>query len=169
MQDTKKSHPGFTLIELLVVIAIIGLLASTVLSSLSTARAKARDSERMTVLRELQKAVELYRLQNGSYPTTGGAWWGHNSSPTVACYGDRGLGSTGYVPGIVPTYLSALPEEKLPASDQTCYLYNSNGTDYKLLIHQTYEACNPGSCPLQDAPRVSQRSGSLFSIGAANW
>ncbi|KKR67189.1 MAG: hypothetical protein UU10_C0052G0013, partial [Parcubacteria group bacterium GW2011_GWF1_40_6] len=35
-----KNNKGFTLIELLVVVSIIGLLASVVMTSLNTARAK---------------------------------------------------------------------------------------------------------------------------------
>lgn len=64
---------GFTLIELLVVIAIIGLLASTVLVSLSNVRSNARDSQRLTQARELMKALEVYRTKNGEYPCSGTA------------------------------------------------------------------------------------------------
>jgi prepilin-type N-terminal cleavage/methylation domain-containing protein len=60
---------GFTLIELMVVITIIGLLASTVLAAVSSARITARDTTRVQVVKELQKALELYRNTNGgNYP-----------------------------------------------------------------------------------------------------
>lgn len=60
---------GFTLIELLVVISIIGLLSSIVLSSLSSARSKARDTERIQRLKQIVNALELYRADKGGYPT----------------------------------------------------------------------------------------------------
>lgn len=60
---------GFTLIELLVVIAIIGILASIVLVSLGGARAKGRDAKRVSELRQVKYALELYYEFNGRYPT----------------------------------------------------------------------------------------------------
>jgi len=63
-----KSLSGFTLIELLVVIAIIGTLASVVLASLNTARAKARDVRRLSDVTQIQKALQLYWLDNNAWP-----------------------------------------------------------------------------------------------------
>ena len=68
-----KNHngAGFTLIELLVVIAIIGILASVVLSSLSSARAGARDAAIKQQMNSLVSQAELFRLSNnGSYGQT---------------------------------------------------------------------------------------------------
>ena len=69
----KNKKSGFTLIELLVVIAIIGILSSVVLASLNSARRKSRDARRVSDIKQLQLALELYFDSNGSYPAQAGA------------------------------------------------------------------------------------------------
>jgi len=73
MFSHRCNQNGFTLIELLVVIAIIGLLASIVLVSLNTARAKARDARRKADIRQIMLALEMYYDDNNQYPASGGA------------------------------------------------------------------------------------------------
>lgn len=58
---------------MLVVIAIIGLLASVIMVSLSSARSRARDTKRIADIEQLSKALEIYYSLNGSYPLSGGA------------------------------------------------------------------------------------------------
>ncbi len=64
----QKSNKGFTLIELLVVISIIGLLASVVMVSLNSARAKARDARKMADFRSISNAFQLFYDSNGRMP-----------------------------------------------------------------------------------------------------
>lgn len=68
----KKS--GFTLIELLVVIAIIGLLASIVLVSVNSARAKARVTKAETELRQLRTGLAAYYNDTGLAPPHDHNW-----------------------------------------------------------------------------------------------
>ena len=65
----QKTSRGFTLIELLVVIAIIGILASIVLVSLSSARTKARDARRISDIKQIALALETYFSDNAQYPS----------------------------------------------------------------------------------------------------
>ena len=68
--NKKTGQRGFTLIELLVVIAIIGILATIVLVSLNSARQKARDTRRVSDLRQIQLGEEIYYNSNGTYAAT---------------------------------------------------------------------------------------------------
>ncbi len=65
MSNTKQA---FTLIELLVVIAIVSIISATVITSLDGARSKARDAQRMSHIREIQQALEMFHIDNGVYP-----------------------------------------------------------------------------------------------------
>jgi prepilin-type N-terminal cleavage/methylation domain-containing protein len=63
-----NNKKGFTLIELLVVIAIIGILAATVLASLSTARTKGRDASAIASMSQMRAQAELQVGSGGQYP-----------------------------------------------------------------------------------------------------
>lgn len=68
----KTSVRAFTLIEILVVVAIIGLLASVLLkgvgNSFDTAQVKIA---RIFIQTGLRTSLDKYKLDIGSYPTTG--------------------------------------------------------------------------------------------------
>ncbi len=66
----QKNKSGFTLIELLVVIAIIGLLSTLSILALNTARARARDAKRISDVKQMQTALEMYFNDNNAYPST---------------------------------------------------------------------------------------------------
>ena len=62
-----KYQKGFTLIELLVVIAIIGVLASIVLASLSSARTKANVTKAKMDMNQIVKAITIAQGESGNY------------------------------------------------------------------------------------------------------
>lgn len=65
-----KNSAGFTLIELLIVIVIIGILAALLMANFIGVRQRARDGQRKSDLRQIQAALEMYRADQGSYPTS---------------------------------------------------------------------------------------------------
>ncbi len=78
-----KQPRGFTLIELLVVIAIIGILASIVLVSLNSARAKGRDAKRVSELGQMVRAVAVHPSADSSTAFAGCSTAGY--SVTSSC------------------------------------------------------------------------------------
>jgi type II secretory pathway pseudopilin PulG len=96
----------------LVVIAIIGVLASIVLASLNSARRKSRDARRITDIKQIQLALELY--YDGQSPTP--------QYPEVKpdcpneAYGLKALSDGGYIPQV--------PRD--PNASPNCYRYTAN-------------------------------------------
>lgn len=64
-----KQH-GFTLLEILVVLVILGLLASLVGPQVFKQLEGSKSKTAMLQIQELSAALDLYRLEVGSYPTT---------------------------------------------------------------------------------------------------
>ncbi|HUQ29619.1 MAG TPA: type II secretion system major pseudopilin GspG [Usitatibacter sp.] len=61
---------GFTLIEVLVVVVILGVLAAIVIPRIMDRPDDARRVAAKADIAAIVQALKLYRLDNGSYPTT---------------------------------------------------------------------------------------------------
>jgi prepilin-type N-terminal cleavage/methylation domain-containing protein len=122
-----KSHAywqaGFTLIELLVVIAIIGLLATIVLVSINTTRQKARDARRLSDLRQVAVALEMFWDTNRYYPSVTSctaANYGTSTNPPAA--GTLRYALEGTAGGGAVVYIPAAPLDPLN-SGVNVYMY----------------------------------------------
>jgi general secretion pathway protein G len=110
---------GFTLIEIMVVVFILGLLVTLVAPKIVGRTDEARRTKAAVDLRALEQALHLYKLDNGTYPTT-----------------DQGLQALVTKPasGVIPARWN--PEgylEKVPLDPWGhAYLYLSNGERYTL-------------------------------------
>ena len=66
----RDGRAGFTLLELMVVIVILGLLAALVVPKLIGQSEKAKQTAAHVQIRSLEQALQLFKLDNGFYPTT---------------------------------------------------------------------------------------------------
>ena len=63
-----KNKPWFTLVELIIVVVIIAILATIAFLTLGQYPQEARDVKRLSDKNNIEKALEIYRAQKGSYP-----------------------------------------------------------------------------------------------------
>src|SRR5438093_9939165 len=70
MRRSREGARGFTLIEILVVIIVLGLLAALVGPRILGRVSEAKTATARTQIELLGLALDNYRLDNGSYPTS---------------------------------------------------------------------------------------------------
>jgi len=66
----EKRRSGFTLVEILVVVVILGLLATLVIPRVVGRGEEAKRTAALVQIRSIEQALELYKLDNGFYPST---------------------------------------------------------------------------------------------------
>ncbi|MBI4224706.1 MAG: prepilin-type N-terminal cleavage/methylation domain-containing protein [Candidatus Sungbacteria bacterium] len=154
-----RYHKGFTLIELLVVISIISLLASVVLASLNSARAKARDARRISDLKQLSTALEFYYDANNAYPSVS-AEWALNRSDYITQWNELKPKMSPYIPTLPVDPLNTYPPSDSPGN----FTYHYNNTRwYDGAYHAWLGGANQGYALL-----AWSETGSL-GAGAGCW
>ncbi|MCK9578931.1 MAG: type II secretion system GspH family protein [Methanoregula sp.] len=130
-QKKRNFQAGFTLIELLVVIFIIGILITLAVASLADSRAKARDITRVSDVRQMQSALELYFYNKNSFPVANNITLG-SENYNVFC--DTEAGFQGTEDGCSAIYFKKLPLALTPPADNS-YIYNSSdGKNYTIVF-----------------------------------
>ena len=181
-----KKQKGFTLIELMVVVTIIAILSAVLYGSFNQARQQARDKARMTGLKELQLAIEMYKAQYGRYPeagcSRGDQWVGPGTH-------DASWGNTthcaAYIVGLTPDFINTLPTDPLYEMTESwgmLYKTNLTGTAYKILLHGSIEslfvtsyenefARCPSDCGHSSCSGTGPQSATyaVYSAGAQCW
>ena len=164
----KSRTAGFTIVELLIVIVVIGILATITIVAYNGIQQRARDTARKSDIATIQKALELYHIDNGGYPACSSAPY-QPGGGRGSCYSDSG----GLVAALVPKYVNSLPIDPINNTDYRYrYFYGSKKTtdtsysgsaddNYILIIG--YES--------QDGPYVTQMSENTkynYIAGSAN-
>jgi general secretion pathway protein G len=66
----QRHSRGFTLIEIMVVVVILGILAAIIVPKLTDKPDQARQVKAQQDIRQLESALEMYKLDNFYYPST---------------------------------------------------------------------------------------------------
>jgi len=69
MHAPLRTQKGFTIVELLIVIVVIGILAAIVIVAFNGVQQRARDAERTSEIKTIQKKLEVFKAENGYYPS----------------------------------------------------------------------------------------------------
>jgi len=121
----KLNKKGFTLIELLVVIAIIGLLSTLAVVALNTARMKSRDAKRVSDIKQVQTALELYYADTTAYPAAPTSNLGNGDALALCTGGFKAAcGATDTV------YMGQVPRD--PGTTVYAYTQTGSGTGYSI-------------------------------------
>ena len=129
MWAKQKHQSGFTIVELLIVIVVIGILAAITIVAYNGIQQRGRDVKRTSDVGSLKKLVELYKVDNGTYPA-------------VCAGGDNiGCSTSSLASVLVPTYTPSIPQD-VNASRPYQYVKGSGTESYAIYI-QGYESTAP--------------------------
>ncbi len=132
--SVKAQQRGFTLVELLIVIVIISVLITVVVVAYSGMTERGHRSKRVADINAVQKALELYRLDNGYYPANGADNWG------------GALNSAAMQTALAPYMKNGIPTEPTNDASKAYQYVRGTADNYGIRIFWS-ETLLPGCSP----------------------
>lgn len=124
------SQRGFTIVELLIVIVVIAILAAIAIVAYGGIQDRANFTKSQSDLNALNKAIQLYYIDNGTYPSS-------TSGCTNGWCGWDQATNDNFIPGLVPNYIASTPQLPTSFASNNTYLYSSTtGTTYRLMRYK---------------------------------
>ena len=80
----QRKNKGFTLIEVMVVVVILGILAAVIVPKIMSRPEQARMVKAKQDIAAIQAGLDLYKLDNGFYPSTDQGFQALTTKPTSA-------------------------------------------------------------------------------------
>lgn len=150
-KNRQTNKMGFTVVELLIVIVVIAILAAVSVVGFSNVQAKARDSQRVNDIEAIAKALELYYVDNGRYPTSHCNSGGSPACPSPKNENDAWASTTDgswnvLEWALVPKYMDQLPVD--PKAEPQSHLGLWSG------YHYEYVNYLPAACGLSHSRQM---------------
>lgn len=121
---------GFTIVELLIVIVVIAILAAISIVAYNGIQGRSAFAKVNSDLISMKKLLELYKVDNGSYPSTN---W---------TFTYRYRDGNDFIPGLVPMYAASLPTASSnpdESSNKNTYVYYANGPGTAYRLQRLYQ------------------------------
>ncbi|MDQ7086268.1 MAG: type II secretion system major pseudopilin GspG [Sulfurovum sp.] len=119
MKPLSKQRAGFSLIELLIVIVILGGLVAVVAPGLMDAADQAKRDTVCLKMNDLEKRLDMFKLDNGMYPETEEGFEALTSNPDSEKY---------------PNYRAKPYLKKLPKDSwKNLFVYIKKGDDFDII------------------------------------
>jgi type II secretion system protein G len=130
---------GFTIVELLIVIVVIAILAAIVIVAYQGIQGRARDSARLSDMKMIMKALEVYKTNTGSYPSP-------NSTPNAQGWevSTNGASATNFLGSIINSNgVTKIPVDPVNTGNSANLNPSWNTNEYEYFYY-LYPAGNNG-------------------------
>lgn len=161
---------GFTIVELLIVIVVIAILAAITIVAYNGIQNRAYDTSIQSDLRQISKQLDLYNVQNGSYPDSQAKLATMGVRVAKNAYGRNAVSGTATYNLLYCRPQSSDPSKyALVASSKSGTLFQFSDGSISSISRSTWDAPAPPSAGICTEAGVSASTPQIWGFLSGAW